>query len=457
VKKCIFLFYILFVFGIFAYGEEVYSTGKVKSIFGAAIKDAPHGRIISYIRKGGILKIIGEEGDYYKVVLEFGKGFGYVLKQNIKIIKTYKVSGKRAVPVRKKGVITPRQIKKKIVKPQSRISSNISQPSTNIFKAFSQRHKVAKGKSVSGVRQNISNNTSIKSIGRIIKRIKRKAIGKIRKIGSKIKKPFKNKNISFKKQKGIVMTGGDRLNVRVSPWGTIIGKLHDGDEVEIIGKEGDWYKIEYNGSEAYVHGAYVSIGERGTTDGSGSPADSSAGSGFRPEPGSWHKGVGRKGLPEDGIASFRNLGPLAKYALEWSRLQMNPKTGTGVNRNNGKCVKDDVTAWDSWCLAFVATAYQRKVSLLAAPDAISSYKKFLAAGKINTSRNVPPGAPVFFEATRHNSYFGHIAIATGFFDGNGSPIVRTSGWRGNSGIWETSLSNLEAITGKYLGYGIIDE
>jgi hypothetical protein len=51
-----------------------------------------------------------------------------------------------------------------------------------------------------------------------------------------------------------------RLNVRTKPWGTIIGKLYDGDKLRIIGREGDWLKIHYNGGVAYVHSHYVEIG-----------------------------------------------------------------------------------------------------------------------------------------------------------------------------------------------------
>jgi hypothetical protein len=47
------------------------------------------------------------------------------------------------------------------------------------------------------------------------------------------------------------------LNVRTSPWGTITGSLHNNDRVKIIGKEGDWYKIDRNGQTAYVHANYV--------------------------------------------------------------------------------------------------------------------------------------------------------------------------------------------------------
>ena len=47
------------------------------------------------------------------------------------------------------------------------------------------------------------------------------------------------------------------LNVRTGPWGSIIGNLHNNDRVKIIGQDGDWYKIDYNGRTAFVHANYV--------------------------------------------------------------------------------------------------------------------------------------------------------------------------------------------------------
>ena len=54
---------------------------------------------------------------------------------------------------------------------------------------------------------------------------------------------------------GVVMTGV--LNVRNSPWGTIIGTVKQGAKLDITGKDGVWYKIKYNGGEGYVHSGYV--------------------------------------------------------------------------------------------------------------------------------------------------------------------------------------------------------
>ena len=37
----------------------------------------------------------------------------------------------------------------------------------------------------------------------------------------------------------------------------------------------------------------------------------------------------------------------------------------------------------------------------------------------------------------------------------GDPLVISSGWRGRNGIFEIGLSELEGLTGAYLGYGVI--
>lgn len=60
-----------------------------------------------------------------------------------------------------------------------------------------------------------------------------------------------------KYSEGVVWVGTS-LNIRLSPWGRIIGRFTDGDRVRIIATRGDWYKIFWNGQIAYVHANYVS-------------------------------------------------------------------------------------------------------------------------------------------------------------------------------------------------------
>ena len=51
-----------------------------------------------------------------------------------------------------------------------------------------------------------------------------------------------------------------RLNVRAAPGGgaPVVGGLVKGSAVDILGEQGDWLEIGFNGATAYVHGDYVS-------------------------------------------------------------------------------------------------------------------------------------------------------------------------------------------------------
>lgn len=52
------------------------------------------------------------------------------------------------------------------------------------------------------------------------------------------------------------------LNIRTGPWGSIIGGFTSGASVKIIGTNGPWYKIEYQGGTAYIHQNYVSTANK---------------------------------------------------------------------------------------------------------------------------------------------------------------------------------------------------
>ena len=55
----------------------------------------------------------------------------------------------------------------------------------------------------------------------------------------------------------------DVLNVRsqgiVADYSIILGQLTYGSRVQIIGTDGDWYKINYKGMAAFVKGSYISL------------------------------------------------------------------------------------------------------------------------------------------------------------------------------------------------------
>ena len=71
------------------------------------------------------------------------------------------------------------------------------------------------------------------------------------------------------------------LNLRESPWGTIIGKLYNNEEVTITGSDGAWYSVTTSKGSGYVHSNYIFsskdqkyTGAEPTQDGSSSGAAS---------------------------------------------------------------------------------------------------------------------------------------------------------------------------------------
>ena len=56
---------------------------------------------------------------------------------------------------------------------------------------------------------------------------------------------------------GTSMYTSVNLNVRATPSGDKIGSLSVKDKVQVLDASGDWYKISYDGREAYVWGEYV--------------------------------------------------------------------------------------------------------------------------------------------------------------------------------------------------------
>lgn len=46
-------------------------------------------------------------------------------------------------------------------------------------------------------------------------------------------------------------------NVRRGPWGEIVTTFKPGTKINIVGKDGDWYKVSYNGGIVYLHYSLV--------------------------------------------------------------------------------------------------------------------------------------------------------------------------------------------------------
>ncbi len=58
---------------------------------------------------------------------------------------------------------------------------------------------------------------------------------------------------------GLVSTGGGKLNIRDAPdlQANIIGQVPNGSTLNLLGKEGDWYRVNRGGVTGYSYGQYI--------------------------------------------------------------------------------------------------------------------------------------------------------------------------------------------------------
>lgn len=64
-----------------------------------------------------------------------------------------------------------------------------------------------------------------------------------------------------------ISSSSSTLNVRSSgsSSSSVIGSLRKGESINIVGKSGDWYKVQYNSSYGYVSSKYISVNSTGNT------------------------------------------------------------------------------------------------------------------------------------------------------------------------------------------------
>ncbi len=280
---------------------------------------------------------------------------------------------------------------------------------------------------------------------------------------------------------------GSTLRVRSYPWGPVIGGFTNGEKVKILGVEGEFYKISYQGGTAFIHRNYVSLQgfpsgkcevnyppgcEAGgyiprqspqTNSSAGTPSNNSSGNQSQTSTGN-NSTSGSNSSPSQGSSSSgfnpskatvgKKTGDgTAAGAVGWGLDQLKGGTQKGVNSNNGKSSKD-ITAWNHYCLAFVATAWGRKIGDLAASTAYNAYLKCKNNGrKFSKGKNPPMGAAFFMGPTSSNSA-GHTFLATGENAPNGDPYVLTNtGYGGLYGIQKITLSKMLSMCGgEYLGW-----
>lgn len=147
---------------------------------------------------------------------------------------------------------------------------------------------------------------------------------------------------------GYVNTPGSCLNVRTGPWGTIIGKLSDSAKVEVLGREGDWYKIRYNGKDAYIYAKYAQKNKPAPSASAPAPSSSSsapaAASSAKPSSGSAGLSAPLGGSFKVGSKFGMRFHPILKYNRMHYGVDIGKPTGTPL-----LAMGDGKVIYSGWC------------------------------------------------------------------------------------------------------------
>ncbi len=224
------------------------------------------------------------------------------------------------------------------------------------------------------------------------------------------------------------------LNVRDGAWGDKIGKLKDGDKIDIIGQEGDWYKIKFNGKTGFVYKNYIKASfDKGSKAPAGEDAkkgDEKPSEAAKPEETSAKASDDDK-TAKDGITGSKGFeaGGLLNVPERAQRARENGSIGSslcgptslamaldfyGINKSTINVSKETKTlsssgAWQGTCCENILAAAKKNLpgSYMKSNMSIDTLKDITASGK-----------PVVVNVDTQGYWSkGHYMVVTGVKDG----------------------------------------
>ncbi|MBU1107123.1 MAG: SH3 domain-containing protein [Candidatus Riflebacteria bacterium] len=204
------------------------------------------------------------------------------------------------------------------------------------------------------------------------------------------------------------------LNVRAAPWGKIIDGYKPGRQVQIVGREGDWYKIIRGNGYAYVHTSLIELKQENS--------DSASQSAQKPA-GNSTAFVNKYGPDSKG---YQKIFDLIKKFCNANKAYV---LGAAHGASKGIVEKSD-------CSGFTSQFIQ-KISAMAGvkPVTGSSYPSSTNFAKSNYTKKITPKVPPtnprdlvrpgdIFVMKKGGSY-GHVGIFMGY-DSAGRPLIAHS-------------------------------
>ncbi|SFG21187.1 SH3 domain-containing protein [Sporolactobacillus nakayamae] len=260
--------------------ETVLYTGTTTANLNVRSGASTSGKLLTTLKKGSSVEVVGTEGDWLKV--KYNGGTAYVSKDYVK-------------------------------KPSSENSSGSDSTSETVLYTgtTTANLNVRSSASTSGkLLTTLKKGSSVEVVGTEGDWLKVKYNGGTAYVSKDyVKKPSsENSSGSDSTSETVLYTGTTTANLNVrssaSTSGKLLTTLKKGSSVEVVGTEGDWLKIKYNGGTAYVSAEFVKKPSSDTSSDASSDSDSSGsqasktmglittGVNFRQGPGTSYKSYG---------------------------------------------------------------------------------------------------------------------------------------------------------------------
>lgn len=215
--------------------------------------------ILGYLNNNTEVNIVGSEGEWYKI--QYNSGYGYVSKEyittNLNSTNNTGNSGSSEVEVNKTGYVYNVSSGGLRVRKEPSTSSTVlgtlySGNSVNIVGETGSWYKIKYNSSYAYVHKDYITETKPSS-------------GSSSNTGNSSSTTDSNNSSQTMNAVGIVTNVSSNLRVRKQPSSdaVVLGYLLNNDKVNITGKEGNWYKINFKGSVGYVSADYVKISTSG--------------------------------------------------------------------------------------------------------------------------------------------------------------------------------------------------
>ena len=225
--------------------------------------------VLGYLTNNAEVNIVGSEGEWYKI--QYNSGYGYVSKEyittNLNSTNNTGNSGSSEVEVNKTGYVYNVSSGGLRVRKEPSTSSTVlgtlySGNSVNIVGETGSWYKIKYNSSYAYVHKDYitENKPSSESNSST---------------GNSNSTTDSNNSSQTMNAVGVITNVSSNLRVRKQPSSdaVVLGYLLNNESVNITGKEGNWYKINFKGSVGYVSADYVKI-STGSNNSTGSNSSS---------------------------------------------------------------------------------------------------------------------------------------------------------------------------------------